>query len=108
METLVILWHKGLTQPGGNLTPKLPTYSRTKIKARCEHGKHYKHTLFTSIRNNRTTSHRKITTYRLSPEMNTSTPAATVNNLPLQGHWGKRDSADDELMLNVLRCHETY
>ena len=28
----------------------------------------YKHTLFTSIRNNRTTSHRKITTYRLSPE----------------------------------------
>ena len=35
--------------------------------------------------NNRT-SHRKITTYRLSPEMNTWTPAATVNNLPLQGH----------------------
>ena len=42
----------------------------------------YKHTLFTSIRNNRTTSHRKITTYRLSPVMNTWTPAATVNKQP--------------------------
>ena len=33
------------------------------------------------------------------------------NNLALQGHWVKRDAAvddDDELMLNVLRCHETY
>ena len=32
------------------------------------------------------------------------------DNLPLQGHWGKRDTAadDDELMLNVLRCHLTY
>ena len=38
------------------------------------------------MRNNRTTNQRKITTYRLSP-------TATANNLPLQGHWGKRDSA---------------
>ena len=47
LETPVFLWHKGLTQLGGNLTPKLPTCSRTKIKARCEHGNiiniHYLH-----------------------------------------------------------------
>ena len=37
-------------------------------------------------------------------------PHQQTNNLPLQGHWGKRDAADDddELMLNVLRCHLTY
>ena len=30
---------------------------------------------------------------RLSPEMKTWTPATTANNLPLQGHWRKRDTA---------------
>ena len=43
---------------------------KNKIKARCEHG-NIINTLFTSIRNNRITSHRKITTYKLSPEMST-------------------------------------
>ena len=33
-----------------------------------------------------------------------------TDDLLLQGHWGKEDKADDddELMLNVLRCHLTY
>ena len=46
----------------------------------------------------------------LSPEMNTCRNSKQ-DNLPLQGHWGEMDTAgddDDELMLNVLRCHETY
>ena len=60
------------------------------------------------MKNNRTTSHRKITTYRLSPEMNTRTQAALeqqTNNLPLQGHWGKRDAAVN-MVLNVHRNHK--
>ena len=52
--------------------------------------RHVLHTSFTSMRNNRTTSHRKITTYRLSPEMNTwvSRPQQQINDLPLQGFAG--------------------
>ena len=50
---------------------------------------------------------------RLSPEMNTREhwPQQQTNNLPLQGHWGKRDAAgddDDEVMLNVLGCRLPY
>ena len=41
--------------------------------------------------------------------LNEHRPQQQTNNLPLQGHWGKRDAAgDDELMLNVLRCQLTY
>ena len=41
--------------------------------------------------------------------MNTGRNSET-NNLPLQGHWEKRDDDDDddEVMLNVLRCQLTY
>ena len=93
LETLVILWHKSLKsehtnyvhwqlQPGSSLTPKLPTCSRTKIKAHCEHGNiiniHYLHQ-WETIEQQAT---EKITTYRLSPELNTWTLAATANKGP--------------------------
>ena len=48
------------------------------------------------MRNNRTTSNRKITTYRFSPESGASRQQLELlltNDLLLQGHWGKEDAA---------------
>ena len=43
------------------------------------------------MRNNRTTSHRKITTYRLSPESDAYRQQLELTDDDLQGHWGKED-----------------
>ena len=66
------------------------------------------------MRNNRTISHRKITTYKLSPESDayrqngartiTNSRPATAGTLGERGRGGD----DDEVMLNVLRCQLTY
>ena len=47
------------------------------------------------MRNNRTTGHRKITTYRLSPESDAYRQYLELTNddLLLQGPWGKEDVA---------------
>ena len=45
------------------------------------------------MRNNRT-NHRKITTYRLSPESDAYRQQLELtDDLLLQGHWGKEDAA---------------
>ena len=63
------------------------------------------------MRNDRLTSHRKITTCRLSPESDAyrqQLELLLTDDLLLQGLWRKEDAEDDEVMLNVLRCQLTY
>ena len=86
LEALVIWWHKSFTfERTNNVQVGMAAATRQQSHAKITDmfknqnqgmlwtWQHYKHTSFTSIRNNKTTSHRKITTYRLSPEMNTWT-----------------------------------
>ena len=50
-------------------------------------------------------SHRKITTYRLSPESDAEAAARTITNddLLLQGHWGKEDAAGPAHKFELFR-----
>ena len=61
------------------------------------------------MKNNRTTSHRKITTYRLSPEMNTDRNSKQTTCL-CRDTWGKGTLPFVRsfvlFLLNVLRCQK--
>ena len=74
-----------------------------------------KHTSFTSIRNNRIRSHRKITTYRLFPESDALVPMqASVQSkrrpasAGTLGQRGRGGDGDDDVEINVLGCRLTY
>ena len=55
------------------------------------------------MRNIRTTSHRKITTYRLSPESDAYRQQLELtNDLLVQGYWGKRTRWAQRASFNTL------
>ena len=64
---------------------------------------HYKHTSFTSMRNNRTTiSHRKITTYRFSPESDARAAAQTNSQPATAGTLGERGCGGPSAQVLIL------